>query len=114
VTAGHHRQRVPPIDEGLAPSRTGCIHRSAVGTRSSPRRARTTGITSASAAPGTTVRTGRTFPTGVGAPILLEHTKITRRVRPLHHHPHVPSIARRCGRVARGSRGSGAGPYSWS
>ena len=37
--------------------------------------------------------TGRTFPTGVGAPILLEHTKITRRVRPLRRHPHVPSIA---------------------
>jgi hypothetical protein len=40
------------------------------------------------------VSTGRTFPTGVGAPILLEHTKITRRVRPLQRHPHVSSIAR--------------------
>src|SRR4051794_27930673 len=48
---------------------------------------------SASAAPGTTVSTGRTLPTGVGAPILLEHTKITRRVRPLQRHPHVSSIA---------------------
>ena len=37
--------------------------------------------------------TGRTFPTGVGAPILLEHIKITRRVRPLQRHPHVSSIA---------------------
>jgi 3-oxoacyl-[acyl-carrier protein] reductase len=40
------------------------------------------------------VSTGRTFPTGVGAPILLEHIKITRRVRPLQRHPHVSSIAR--------------------
>ena len=44
--------------------------------------------------------TGRTFPTGVGAPILLEHIKITRRVRPLQRHPHVSSIARCLRRAA--------------
>ena len=32
---------------------------------------------------GTTLSTGRTFPTGVGAPILLEGMQITGRVRPL-------------------------------
>src|SRR6185503_1148037 len=37
---------------------------------------------SASAAPGTTVSTGRTFPTGVGAPILLEGLHVLGRVRP--------------------------------
>ena len=48
---------------------------------------------SASAAPGTTVSTGRTFPTGVGAPILLEGLKMIGRVRPLLAHPQVSSIA---------------------
>src|SRR4051794_14189991 len=33
-------------------------------------------------APGTTVSTGRTFPTSVPAPVLLESLKITGRVRP--------------------------------
>ena len=48
---------------------------------------------SASAAPGTTVSTGRTFPTGVGAPILLDGLKMIGRVRPLLGHPQVSSIA---------------------
>jgi hypothetical protein len=36
------------------------------------------------------VSTGRTFPTGVGAPILLEGLQVIGRVRPLsliHRHP---------------------------
>ena len=36
--------------------------------------------------------TGRTFPTGVGAPVLLEDLKITGRVRPLHAHPQVQAL----------------------
>src|SRR5215207_8396919 len=40
-------------------------------------------VSSASAAPGTTVSTGRTFPTGVGAPTLLEGLQVIGRVRPL-------------------------------
>src|SRR5690349_9628943 len=39
---------------------------------------------SASEPPGTIVSTGRTFPTGVGAPILLEGLQVIGRVRPLH------------------------------
>jgi hypothetical protein len=40
------------------------------------------------------VSTGRTFPTGVGAPILLEGLQVIGRVRPLLGHPQVSSIAR--------------------
>src|SRR3954469_11267980 len=50
---------------------------------------------SASAAPGTTVSTGRTLPTGVGAPILLDGLQVIGRVRPLLGHPQVSSIAHR-------------------
>src|SRR3954454_4738972 len=39
------------------------------------------------------VSTGRTFPTGVGAPILLEGLQVIGRVRPLLGHPQVSSIA---------------------
>src|SRR5689334_3779847 len=38
---------------------------------------------SAAEPPGTIVSTGRTFPTGVGAPILLEGLQVIGRVRPL-------------------------------
>ena len=52
--------------------------------------------------------TGRTLPTGVGAPVLLEGLKMIGRVRPLlalHRHPiFLPSSGGRCGRRFCGAR----------
>jgi hypothetical protein len=39
------------------------------------------------------VNTGRTFPTGVGAPALLEIVRMIGRVRPIPAHPQNSSIA---------------------
>jgi hypothetical protein len=44
------------------------------------------------------VSTGRTLPTGVGAPILLDGLQVIGRVRPLLGHPQISSIAPTFGR----------------